>query len=90
MGVLSKATVSAVGLFSKALLNIGFCSSVTVNGLDNLLHALEDDERRKGRGVITSELPPRWVRQYVSLSSDDSVESYIYVSTSLLDCPTCM
>ncbi|KAI0740387.1 acyltransferase-domain-containing protein [Earliella scabrosa] len=53
MGVLSKATVSAVGLFSKALLNIGFCSSVTVNGLDNLLHALEDDERRKGRGVIT-------------------------------------
>ncbi len=55
MGLLSKVTVSAVGLFSKALLNVGFCSSVTVKGLDNLKKALEDDERNKGRGVVTSE-----------------------------------
>ncbi|KAI0699518.1 acyltransferase-domain-containing protein [Cerioporus squamosus] len=53
MGLLSQATVSAVGLFSKALLNVGFCSSVTVKGLENLLKALEDDERNKGRGVVT-------------------------------------
>ena len=54
MGFLSKATVSAVGLGSKALLNLGFCSSVTVNGLGNLLKALEDEERNRGRGIVTS------------------------------------
>ena len=54
MGFLSKVTVSAVGLGSKALLNLGFCSSVTVNGLDNLLNALEDQERDRGRGIVTS------------------------------------
>ncbi|PIL32579.1 hypothetical protein GSI_05282 [Ganoderma sinense ZZ0214-1] len=53
MGFLSKATVSAVGLGSKALLNLGFCSSVTVNGLGNLLKALEDEERNRGRGIVT-------------------------------------
>ncbi|KAM5541648.1 hypothetical protein V8D89_004838 [Ganoderma adspersum] len=53
MGFLSKATVSAVGLGSKALLNLGFCSSVTVNGLGNLLKALEDEERNHGRGIVT-------------------------------------
>ena len=56
MSLLSQVTVSAVGLFSKALLNVGFCSSVTVKGLDNLLKALEDDERNNGRGIVTSEL----------------------------------
>lgn len=52
--LLSKATVGAVGLICKAFLNIGYCSSVTVNGLDNLLGALESDERKLGRGVVTS------------------------------------
>ncbi|KAI1789890.1 acyltransferase-domain-containing protein [Ganoderma leucocontextum] len=53
MGFLSKATVSAVGLGSKALLNLGFCSSVTVNGLGNLLKTLEDEERNRRRGIVT-------------------------------------
>ncbi|TBU38151.1 acyltransferase-domain-containing protein [Dichomitus squalens] len=53
MGLLSKVTVSTVGLGSKALLNLGFCSSVTVNGLENLLKALEDEERDRGRGIVT-------------------------------------
>ncbi|KAI0776935.1 acyltransferase-domain-containing protein [Trametes elegans] len=52
-GLLSKLTVSIVGLGSKALLNAGFCSSVTVNGLENLLIALESDERNHGRGIVT-------------------------------------
>lgn len=55
MGFLSKVTVSAVGLWSKALLNSAFCSSVAVKGLDNLIRALEDGERDNGRGVVTSE-----------------------------------
>ncbi|KAI0739631.1 acyltransferase-domain-containing protein [Daedaleopsis nitida] len=59
MGFLSKVTVSVVGLWSKALLNSGFCSSVTVKGLDNLIHALEDGERDNGRGVVTNE-PTVW------------------------------
>ncbi|KZT00113.1 acyltransferase-domain-containing protein [Laetiporus sulphureus 93-53] len=50
---LSKATVTAVGLLSKAFLNVGYCSSVSVNGLDNLLEALNSDERTSGRGIIT-------------------------------------
>ena len=54
MGFLSKVTVSAVGLFSKALMN-GYCSSVTIKGLDNLIAALESDERNNGRGIVTSE-----------------------------------
>ena len=54
MGFLSKATVSVVGLGSKAILN-GYCSSVTVNGLENLVRALESDERANGRGIVTSE-----------------------------------
>ncbi|KAI0357101.1 acyltransferase-domain-containing protein [Trametes cingulata] len=52
-GLLSKITVSIVGLGSKALMNIGFCSSVTVHGLENLLNALKSDERNRGRGIIT-------------------------------------
>ena len=56
MGFVSKLTVSAVGLFSKAILNAGFCSSVSVRGLDNLVKALEDQERNNGRGIVTGEL----------------------------------
>ncbi|EMD35914.1 hypothetical protein CERSUDRAFT_115825 [Gelatoporia subvermispora B] len=49
----SKATVGTIGLVCKAFLNSGYCSSVTVNGLDNLLNALHSSEREHGRGVIT-------------------------------------
>ncbi|KAI0367928.1 acyltransferase-domain-containing protein [Pilatotrama ljubarskyi] len=52
-GLLSKITVSIVGLGSKALMNVGFCSSVTVNGLENLLDALKSEERNRGRGIVT-------------------------------------
>ncbi|KAI8976415.1 acyltransferase-domain-containing protein [Trametes punicea] len=52
MGFLSRVTVSIVGLGSKAILN-GYCSSVTVNGLEHLLKTLENDERNRGRGIIT-------------------------------------
>ncbi|RDX50753.1 acyltransferase-domain-containing protein [Lentinus brumalis] len=68
MSLLSQVTVSAVGLFSKALLNVGFCSSVTVKGLDNLVKALEDEERNNGRGIVTNDpvvwgvLPARFYR----------------------------
>ncbi len=54
-GFLSKLTLSIVGLGSKALLRGGFCSSVTVKGMDNLIRALESDERNRGRGIVTSE-----------------------------------
>ncbi|KAH9895722.1 acyltransferase-domain-containing protein [Cubamyces lactineus] len=53
MGFLSKTTVSIVGLGSKAILN-GYCSSVTVKGLENLVRALESDERANGRGIVTT------------------------------------
>ena len=50
MSIVSKATVVAVGLASKLFLNSGYCSSVKVNGLHNLLNELG---RKDGRGVIT-------------------------------------
>ncbi|CCM00200.1 uncharacterized protein FIBRA_02228 [Fibroporia radiculosa] len=52
-GLLSRATVTAVGLLCKTFLNIGYCSSVNVNGIENLYEALESNERNNGRGVIT-------------------------------------
>lgn len=51
--ILSALTVSTVGLLCKGFLNLGFCSTVTVNGLHNLLDALEDEGRKKGKGVVT-------------------------------------
>ncbi|KAI0804634.1 acyltransferase-domain-containing protein [Irpex lacteus] len=51
--ILSRLTVGAIGLTCKTFLNIGYCSSVKVSGLDNLRRALEDGERENGRGVIT-------------------------------------
>ena len=39
-----------VGLASKLFLNSGYCSSVKVNGIHNLLNELD---RKDGRGVIT-------------------------------------
>jgi hypothetical protein len=50
--MLSRATVTAVGLTCKAFLNLGFCS-VTVNGLPTLLNALEGDQRNMGQGIVT-------------------------------------
>lgn len=53
--LLSKATVATTGLVCKAFLNLGYCSSVQVNGLENLIQALESDDRNHGRGVVTGE-----------------------------------
>ncbi|GLB33482.1 putative acyltransferase-domain-containing protein [Lyophyllum shimeji] len=50
--VLSRATVTAVGLTCKAALNTAFCS-VAVNGLDNLKTALASPTRNNGQGVVT-------------------------------------
>ncbi|KDQ57868.1 hypothetical protein JAAARDRAFT_155484 [Jaapia argillacea MUCL 33604] len=52
-GGLSRATVTAVALTCKAFLNLGYCASVTVNGLPILLDAMNSDERNKGRGIVT-------------------------------------
>ncbi|KAH8105289.1 acyltransferase-domain-containing protein [Cristinia sonorae] len=51
--LVSKLTISTIGLASKALLNLGFCCSVNVHGLHNLTDALSSKEREGGRGVIT-------------------------------------
>ncbi|KAI0337889.1 acyltransferase-domain-containing protein [Trametopsis cervina] len=51
--ILSRLTVGAIGLSCKTFLNIGYCSSVKVQGLENLKRALLDTERDSGRGVIT-------------------------------------
>ncbi|KAF8076060.1 acyltransferase-domain-containing protein [Lyophyllum atratum] len=51
-GVLTRATVTAVGLTCKAALNFGFCS-VTVNGFHNLRDALASSCRNNGQGVVT-------------------------------------
>ncbi|KAK7681751.1 hypothetical protein QCA50_015098 [Cerrena zonata] len=51
--LLSKLTVGTIGITCKTFLNIGYCSSVTVNGLENLVEALNSDERNSGRGIIT-------------------------------------
>lgn len=57
-GILSRLTVGTIGLTCKAFLNIGYCASVKVNGLENLKKALYDEgrgsERECGRGIITS------------------------------------
>ncbi|KAI0694066.1 acyltransferase-domain-containing protein [Cytidiella melzeri] len=50
---LSRMTVGAIGLTCKTFLNLGYCSSVKVDGLANLQRALQDAERDSGRGVIT-------------------------------------
>jgi len=50
--LLSTATVATVGLLSKAFLNFG-TASVTVNGLQTLLQALESQESNNGRGIVT-------------------------------------
>jgi len=49
--LLSRLTISTVGLSSKAFLRLG-CASVTVKGLPTLLDALED-ARRNERGILT-------------------------------------
>lgn len=47
-------TLGTIGLGSKALLNT-ICSGVTINGLQYLLTAL-DEANRKDRGIITGKL----------------------------------
>lgn len=52
--ILSALTIATVGMACKAFLNLGFCNSVRVNGLDILKEALEnEDEASSGRGLIT-------------------------------------
>ena len=51
----SICVTSVVGIACKSFLKLG-CKSVTVDGLHHLLDALADNERNKGRGVVTSEL----------------------------------
>lgn len=50
--LLSTATVTAVGLTCKAILNIGF-ASITVNGLPTLLDALANSNNNHHKGVVT-------------------------------------
>ncbi|KAI5122408.1 hypothetical protein M0805_002958 [Coniferiporia weirii] len=50
---LSACTITTIGLVCKGFLNLGFCKSVTVTGLNHLLTALDDNERKNGRGVVT-------------------------------------
>ncbi|KAF9076524.1 acyltransferase-domain-containing protein [Rhodocollybia butyracea] len=52
MSLRSAATVSIIGLTCKAFLNSGLCR-ISVNGLHNLVQALEDDQRQHGRGIVT-------------------------------------
>jgi len=48
----SAATVTAIGLTCKTVLNLGLCT-MTVRGLPTLMSALENSGREKGRGIIT-------------------------------------
>ncbi|KAG6866492.1 hypothetical protein C0991_003036 [Blastosporella zonata] len=50
--LVSRATVTAVGLTCKAVLNLGFCS-VKVDGLHHLHSALHASARNAGQGIIT-------------------------------------
>ncbi|KAG6833849.1 hypothetical protein H0H87_011783 [Tephrocybe sp. NHM501043] len=50
--LVSRATVTAVGLTCKAVLNLGF-SSVAVDGIHNLHNALRSPARNAGQGIIT-------------------------------------
>lgn len=55
--VLSALAIGTVGLACKAFLNLGFCASVRVRGLDILQSALENEEEAfNGRGLITGKL----------------------------------
>ena len=47
---LSALTLTSIGLTCKAFLNLGFCGSVRVKGLQNILEVLE---REDGVGVLT-------------------------------------
>ncbi|KAL5522039.1 TAZ1 [Sanghuangporus sanghuang] len=51
--LLSVCTIATVGFACKAFLRLGFCKSVKVSGLGHLLDALDDAERKNGRGIVT-------------------------------------
>ena len=55
VGPFTRPTVLTISLLCKVFLNSPFCA-VTVNGLPNLLNALNDKERTFGRGVVTGML----------------------------------
>lgn len=63
---LSKLTVCSIGITCKTFLNIGYCSSVRVSGLENLVTALESPQREDGRGIIT-------VSNHISTLDDPTV-----------------
>ena len=54
MSIGSFLTLGTIGLGSKALLNT-ICSGVSINGLQHLLTALDEANRKDG-GIITSKL----------------------------------
>jgi monolysocardiolipin acyltransferase len=52
--LLSALAIGSVGIACNAFLNLGFCGSVRVRGLEILRNALEDEaEAANGRGLIT-------------------------------------
>ena len=56
--LLSSATVTLVGLSSKALVHSGF-ASVAVHGLSTLTAALDSPARDQGQGIVTGiSFPP--------------------------------
>lgn len=100
--LLSRITTSTVGLTCKTFLNIGYCSSVSVDGLEHLKDALGSAERDAGRGVITStRLPlPRTIsaenlvqlaitslRTYTSISVCIILMAYLCCMHARLDDP---
>ena len=76
MSIVSKATVATIGLASKLFLNSGYCSSVKVNGIHNLLNELG---RKDGRGVITGESVFSWGFSSSRLTRGSSCESPLNV-----------
>jgi len=75
MSIVSKATVTTIGLASKLFLNSGYCSSVKVNGIHNLLSELS---RKDGRGVITGAFVSRnYLKVFVRLTRRPSVANHL-------------
>ncbi|KAJ3867662.1 acyltransferase-domain-containing protein [Lentinula novae-zelandiae] len=52
MSLRSAATISIIGITCKAFLNSGLCK-LSVNGLQNLVQALENAHREHDRGIVT-------------------------------------
>lgn len=52
--LVARLTLGAVGLTCKAFLRSGYCASVSVKGFENIEKAVRDENRKNGRGIITS------------------------------------